>query len=87
MKFKIGDFVTTNDLYYREGSEYFGKELKHTKLKGEVISMWNNQTGIRDSLGNIAEDTVMVKHRSGIDQFCAKFLKLTANENKCELFN
>jgi len=74
---KIGDKVTTSELYLIEGMAYFGKNLLHRKLNGIIIKIYENTTGKRDSFNNIVEDVVIVKHKNGVDSFCKKFLKLS----------
>ena len=74
-KFKKGDRVTINSLYLKEGRQYFGKYLKHTKLDGivEKVYCYNHQE--KDSFGNTIEDVVIVRHKNGTDSFASKFLK------------
>jgi hypothetical protein len=52
-KFKVGDLVTVNSKYLREGLRYFGKELKHRNLKGKIIKVFENINDEKDGHGDI----------------------------------
>ena len=41
-KFKVGDILSVNDEYLRQGNRYFGKHLKNKRFKGEVIKVHEN---------------------------------------------
>ena len=75
-KYKLGDTVTFSDEYFRQGFAVFGKELRHhSQKKMNVLKVYTEQAGEKDSLDNIIPVIYEVKIGSKTVSFCEQFLK------------
>ena len=52
-KFKVGDTLSVNNKYLREGKAYFGKNLKYKNFVGKVKKVHENTYGEKDGFGDV----------------------------------
>jgi hypothetical protein len=71
-KFKVGDFVTVNDEYFRQGKAFFQKELRHKKFRGKIVRVYENTKDEKDGFGEIWRN--FYEFNGGL-QICELFLK------------
>ncbi|MCL2194295.1 MAG: hypothetical protein FWB78_12990 [Treponema sp.] len=74
-KFTVGDLVTVNDVYLREGKAFFGKNLKHGKFQGKIAKVYENTHDERDGHGDVWQ--TFYGFESGL-QICERFLSRVA---------
>ena len=72
-KFKVGDTVTVNDEYLRQGKAYFGKALKHKKFCGKILKVFENTNDEKDGHGEIWRNFYEFR---GDFHICEIFLRL-----------
>jgi hypothetical protein len=72
-KFRVGDRVTVNAKYLREGRRYFGRELKYIKLLGKIVTVHENTNNEKDGQGDIWKNFYEV---NGGVLICEAFLRL-----------
>ena len=70
-KFKVGDVVTVNDAYLREGKKFFDRELKHKNFRGKIVKVYENTHDERDGHGDVWQTFYMFKNDL---QICERFL-------------
>ena len=72
-KFKVGDLVTVNNEYLRQGKAYFGKDLKHKYFQGKIIRVYENTNDEKDGQDDIWRN--FYEFGCGL-QICELFLRL-----------
>jgi hypothetical protein len=71
-KYKVGDLVTVNGEYLRQGKAFFDKELKHKYFRGEIIKVYENTNDEKDGFGDIWRN--FYEFKGGV-QICELFLR------------
>ena len=72
-KYKVGDMVTVNDEYWKQGKTFFAKELKHKYFKGKITKVFENTGDEKDGFGDIWRN--FYEFKGGL-QICELFLRL-----------
>jgi len=70
-KFTVGDLVTVNDTYLREGKAFFARELKHKNFLGKIAKVYENTRDERDGHGDVWQN--FYEFKNGL-QICERFL-------------
>lgn len=71
-KFKVGDIVCTNDIFRSEGRRYFGKDLKHTKMRSKIKEVYENTYDEKDGQGDVWLNRYLLGNG---EVFCERFLE------------
>ena len=71
-KFNVGEVLTVNDAYRRQGSVFFGKDLKHRYFIGKVLKVCENTNDQTDGSGNVWPNVYIF--RGGLS-ICESFLR------------
>ena len=71
-KYKVGDVLSINDEYIKQGKLYFGKNLKNKNFVGKVEKVYENTHDDKDGFGDVWQNIYVFKDETSI---CEKFLK------------
>ena len=71
-KYGIGDILTVNGDYLREGKAYFGKNLNHKNFCGAVLKVFENTNDEKDGFGDVWSN--FYEFNDGL-QICERFLR------------
>lgn len=71
-KYKVGDIVTVNGEYLRQGKAFFGKELKHKTFCGKITMVYENTNDEKDGFGEIWRN--FYEFKNGL-HICELFLR------------
>ena len=71
-KFKVGDLVTVNNEYLRQGKAYFGNELRHKNFREKIVRVYENTNDEKDGQGGIWRNFYEF---SGDVHICEMFLR------------